>query len=229
MQGLRLPRLGLVSKADEIKDNGNARCSSPVSNCMSKYEKVRNHILRLQKPPLTICQVLRKHFGLEVFIMRQTIPSNMHLTLGRYLSREEPQQETFAFLTLPCKHRAQDILAIDAEQSEWDFQVDSSTGLLDVIDLASLVINEEQKRRFHKAMSFLGLKPKIRRMQVLDDHDKDGPILTRDQKNAGVHKEDVEAVQARLDARVKGELLSAQSAKASLVQMQLFRAEDLTL
>ena len=150
--------------------------------------------------------------------MKLTIPSNMHYTLGVSSWREEPQQETLAVLTLPCKRHTHDISAKDSERNEWDFEIDSSAGLLNVIDLSSLHINDEQKQRFHKAMNFLDLKPKIRRLQVLGDHDKDGPILTREQRNSGPSREDVMATRARLDRRVKGECFDVSAASLTVLE-----------
>lgn len=129
----------------------------------------------------------------------------MFKALNYFNWRDRPQRETIAYLTLPCKRHVQDIAARDSsDENEFDYIVNNAASISNVIDPATLVISNEQKRRFHKAMKFLDLNPKIYNFQVVDDYDKDGPILTKEQKTNGPSVKEAEGICNRLDEKVKG-------------------------
>jgi hypothetical protein len=129
-----------------------------------------------------------------------------------------------AYLTLPCKKAIQDLSAEDSVD-EYDYNCGflNSTNICSIIDPASLTITEEQRRRFHKVMNFLSLRPMFHTIQVLNDSDKDGPILTKKQKTDGILKDgftdrsfQVVHVKERLKARAKGEFMSPSLKPTSL-------------
>lgn len=147
-------------------------------------------------------QLLTQNFGLEVFIMRRTIPIKFRKLLQYANSRDKPKAESFAFLVLPRKMTTQGLTEEDAG-SHWNAQVDSSVGILTMIDIPDLMLKNEQKQRFSRAMSFFTLKPKLYQIQMLSEHDEEGPILTDAQKFNGVSAFEMASIRNRLRKKTK--------------------------
>ena len=146
-----------------------------------------------------------KDFGLKAFSMKQTIPSKLSDLLGYPAPRRGPRKESLAFLTLPCRLSTHDISEQDSQQDEYDFHIDSSIGIFGTIDPASLVLTEQHRAQFRKAMRYFGLGPKLCPIQVMGDHDEKGPILSRVEKVKGPATSDINRIRERLDAKVSGE------------------------
>jgi hypothetical protein len=170
-------------------------------------------------------RLLRTDFGLQVFIMKQTVPSSMSRIIPIANWRDAPQQETLAAIMLPSHRHTTSITEQDSNNNDFAFHIDSSVGMLNSIDLSTLVISDEQKQRFNRAMRFFGLSPKLRILQALDEHDLNGPILTPEQKRTGPTDAEAKDIRDRLDAKVKGDLF-LHTALLALISTQCLRTPN---
>lgn len=138
--------------------------------------------------------------------MRQTVQNRMYDLLGFENVDDRPRQETIVFLTLPHHRRSQDLDDSDALANDYDCEVNNAISLISSIDASKLTITNEQKQRFHKAMAFFRLTPKIRRVHILGEHDANGAILSKEQKASGARAGVVGNIRQRLDNKVLGKL-----------------------
>lgn len=148
--------------------------------------------------------MLLKDFGLQVFVAKQTVPSKLGVICENSGWRERRPQVTLAFLTVPCERTMHYLTESDSLENDYDYHISSAFAFHGMIDLKTLVLSPGQEQCFRRAMAFFGLSPKLHRVQVMHEHDKDGPILTPEQKQRGAGKEETDAIKSRLAAKIKG-------------------------
>ena len=103
----------------------------------------------------------------------------------------------------------QDLRERDVVASDYDFEVNSTVGVSGILDPTQLELSNEQQRRFHTAMRFLDLEPKVYAIQVVNDRDNEGAILTSDQKLRTLSANEIDLIRARLKSRAKGKAASS--------------------
>jgi hypothetical protein len=80
---------------------------------------------------------------------------------------DSPVRTTISYLTLPCKSTLDTLGESDGGEDPYEYDgYHAETSSFDIVDLASLQITNEQKKRFRKAMATLGLNPFIRDCQI---------------------------------------------------------------
>ncbi|KAH0359889.1 hypothetical protein KCU65_g9716, partial [Aureobasidium melanogenum] len=132
-------------------------------NSLNWPSKVRKHMSSKENK-----DVLRKHFGLDVWIMHE----NLDTTTTEYLKRTkrfshtmfDPQQATICYLILPTR------------AAQWGARVDPDCGFSGdlfgfsansmLVDSDSLSLTEERQRRFARVMLRLALKPSVHPSQL---------------------------------------------------------------
>jgi hypothetical protein len=150
-------------------------------------------------------QLLRSDFGLQAFIAQQTVPAHIDKVVNDASWRSQSPRLTLAYLTLPCNKSIRDLGQNDSRDDyDYEYGFINATNICNIIDPSSLTISNDQRQRFHRAMKFLGISPSLHAIQVLNEDDKDGPILTGKQKTEVVQNEAVLAIKKRLSDKVKG-------------------------
>jgi len=114
-------------------------------------------------------RVLAKDFGLTAWITHQNIPGTLRAILRFEEDVTEEYETTIAFLTLPKKHHQEDRSSFEPEGSRYGgeeaYICESTLSIL--VDHKALTINDEQRRRFARAMKILGLEPFVHPTQLI--------------------------------------------------------------
>ncbi|KAH0274306.1 hypothetical protein KCU91_g5350, partial [Aureobasidium melanogenum] len=150
--------------ADDFDDYGDELIWELRDENSSNWpSKVRKHMSSKENK-----DVLRKHFGLDVWIMHE----NLDTTTTEYLKRIkrfshtmcDPQKATICYLILPTR-AAQWGTRIGPDYGfSGDFSGSSANSML--VDSDSLSLTEERQRRFARVMLRLALKPSVHPSQL---------------------------------------------------------------
>ncbi|THY48373.1 hypothetical protein D6C98_06761 [Aureobasidium pullulans] len=114
-------------------------------------------------------KVVRKHFGLDLFVMQETLDE----TVAGYLmshdkaffrSDRELQQATICYLVIPSKAARWKVRLDPMSMDSCDYFGESANSML--LDRNSLDPTEEHQQRFARAMRQLALKPSVHPSQL---------------------------------------------------------------
>ncbi|KAK6006155.1 hypothetical protein QM012_006565 [Aureobasidium pullulans] len=113
--------------------------------------------------------VLRRHFGLEGFIMHENLNTSTIAYLKSNVPRYSyevtcPEKATICYLILPTQS-AQWTVRLDPNSIDsGEYYGESASSML--VDRNSLDLNQEHQKRFARAMLRLGLKPSVHPSQL---------------------------------------------------------------
>ncbi|KAH0274241.1 hypothetical protein KCU91_g5400, partial [Aureobasidium melanogenum] len=132
-------------------------------NSLNWPSKVRNHMSSRGNN-----DVLRKHFGVDIWIMHERLdtPTTDYLKRTKRFSHRtgNPEKATICYLILPTR-AAQWRTRID---SDWAFsgELSGSSANSVLVDCSSLSLTEEHQPRFARVMLRLALKPSVHPSQL---------------------------------------------------------------
>ncbi|KAH0293245.1 hypothetical protein M436DRAFT_81144 [Aureobasidium namibiae CBS 147.97] len=109
------------------------------------------------------CTLLRKHFGLDPYIMHETLDSStikyLQRTDTRYSSRSRPEKTTICLLVLPSRN-AQWKTRLDESSEDFEYYHGESVISM-LVDRKSLNLTDKHQRRFARALCRLALEPSV--------------------------------------------------------------------
>ncbi|KAH3945980.1 hypothetical protein HBH98_108880 [Parastagonospora nodorum] len=106
-------------------------------------------------------KILKAQFGLEAVVYHEILSEQMYDFLPNHQTSEEHAYYTVCYLTLP-QESASSTFASSASADSQDQHVESNivhTAFRQIIDPSTLIISEQQRFRFTRALKKLNLKP----------------------------------------------------------------------
>jgi hypothetical protein len=164
-------------------------------------------------------QILRKHFGLEAFVMHENLDPSTFQYLkrnnGRYAYRTGPEKATLCYLVLPSRAAQWETRPDDDALSSGYYSGESGSSML--VDPSSLALTEEHQRRFAREVLQLALKPSVHPSQLTQEMSATSPIgnfsLLKKIPRSAPNKEVSEEEQARRDSATRKRISDLEQSK----------------
>lgn len=111
---------------------------------------------------------MKTDFGLGVFLSHQRLPSWLSTVLDlKDHAQEDVQNTSVAFLTLPSVFMSDDGSNLTCNVDDSLDYADVTSHMSMAVDLKSLRVNEQKKKRFARALQILDLQTYVHPVQLL--------------------------------------------------------------